>query len=81
VHEVKPSYPKLAKAARVTGTVRMKAIIGCDGRVKDLTLISGPPLLVSAAEAAVQQWIYRPTLLNGEPFEVETEIDVTFNLI
>jgi protein TonB len=81
VHEVSPPYPPLAKAAHVSGTVWLKAVVGCDGKVKDLTLISGPPLLVSAAEAAVRQWVYRPTLLNGLPVEVETDITVTFSFI
>jgi protein TonB len=59
----------------------MKAVVGCDGKIKDLTLIGGPPLLVNAAIAAVRQWIYRPTLLNGLPVEVDTEIYVQFALI
>ncbi len=81
VHEVSPSYPPLAKAAHVAGTVWLKAIVSSDGKVKDLTLISGPPLLVSAAEAAVRQWVYKPTLLNGLPVEVETDITVTFSFM
>jgi protein TonB len=64
--------------AHISGTVRLKAVIGADGSVEDLTLISGHPLLVQAAEAAVKQWIYKPTLLNGQPVEVDTEIDVHF---
>jgi len=80
IHQVEPVYPPLAKAARIAGTVRLKAIVGCDGKVKDLTLISGPPLLVAASEAAVLQWLYKPTLLNGVPAEVDTEIFVTFVL-
>jgi len=79
VREVLPKYPRLASAARISGTVKLKAIIACDGRVKDLTLISGPPLLVLAAEQAVMQWVYKPTLLNGVPYEVATEIAVTFD--
>jgi len=79
LHEVAPKYPRLASAAHITGTVRLKAIIGCDGRVKDLALISGPPLLAQAAEEAVSQWVYKPTLLNGVPYEVATDISVTFS--
>ena len=60
--------------------MRLKAIIGRDGKVENLTLISGNPLLVSAAEKAVSQWVYRPTLLNGVPIEVETDIDLNFSL-
>jgi protein TonB len=78
VHEVTPAYPKLAAQAHIGGTVRLKAVIGNDGTVENLTLISGHPLLIQAAEAAVKQWIYKPTLLNGQPVEVDTEIDVHF---
>jgi periplasmic protein TonB len=81
LYQVTPLYPKLAAHAHIGGTVRLKAVIGCDGKVKELTLISGHPLLVPAAEEAVKQWIYRPTLLNGLPYEVDTEIDVNFKTI
>lgn len=77
---VKPVYPPLARQARIQGTVRLNAIIGTDGRVKDLTVVSGHPLLVPAALEAVKQWVYEPTLLNGEPVEVVTIIDVNFTL-
>ena len=76
----KPGYPPLAKTARVQGTVKLQAIISRDGAIRDLQLISGPPLLVQVAFEAVRQWRYKPTLLNGEPVEVATEIDVTFTL-
>jgi protein TonB len=75
-----PEYPPLAKMARIQGTVRLQAIIAKDGTIKDLTVLSGHPLLAPAALAAVRQWRYQPTLLNGEPVEVETEIDVIFTL-
>ncbi|MGD0363960.1 MAG: energy transducer TonB [Bryobacteraceae bacterium] len=77
-HEVLPVYPVLASEARVHGTVRLSAVIGKDGHVEDLKLISGHPLLVDAAMSAVRQWIYQPTYLNSKPMEVETEIDVNF---
>ncbi len=80
MREVKPSYPPLARAARVSGTVRIHAVIAKDGGIRDLQLIGGPPLLVEAALNAVKQWVYRPTLLNGEPVEVITQIDVNFIL-
>jgi len=80
LRQVMPLYPRLAKSGRITGIVRLKAIIGRDGKVENLTLISGHPLLVRAAEDAVSQWVYRPTLLNGVPVEVETDINVTFSL-
>jgi protein TonB len=77
---VTPSYPPLARQARVSGTVRFNAKISKEGRIEDLTLISGHPLLVQAATEAVRQWVYKPTLLNGEPVEVLTTIDVNFTL-
>lgn len=80
IRQPKPVYPPLAKQARIQGTVRFNAIIGKDGTIQNLTLISGHPLLVPAAQEAVKQWLYRPTLLNGEPVEVATVIDVNFTL-
>jgi protein TonB len=80
VSQPKPVYPPLAKQARIQGTVRFTAIIGRDGAIQNLQLISGHPLLVPAAQEAVKQWRYQPTLLNGEPVEVITQIDVNFTL-
>lgn len=80
IRQPKPIYPPLAKQARIQGVVRFNAIIGKDGTIQNLQLISGHPLLVPAAEEAVKQWLYRPTLLNGEPVEVATVIDVNFTL-
>jgi protein TonB len=80
VREVKPPYPPLARAARVSGTVRLAAVIARDGTIQHLQLISGPQLLIKAAFDAVQQWRYKPTMLSGEPVEVITEIDVNFTL-
>lgn len=80
VKKVTPVYPPLAKQARVQGQVRFTAIIGKDGTIQNLQLIGGHPLLVPAAQEAVKQWVYRPTLLNGEPVEVITQIDVNFTL-
>jgi len=76
----KPSYPPLAKQARIQGVVRLNAVIGKDGTIQDLKAASGHPLLVPAALEAVRQWLYKPTLLNGEPVEVVTVIDVNFTL-
>jgi protein TonB len=76
----RPGYPPLARAARTQGAVRMQATIARDGSIRNLQLVSGPPLLVAAAIGAVQRWRYQPTLLNGEPVEVITEIDVNFTL-
>lgn len=75
-----PEYPPLAKMARIQGTVRLEAIISRDGTIQDLRVVSGHPLLVKSAIEAVQRWRYQPTLLNGEPVEVVTEVDVIFNL-
>ena len=80
LRQTRPVYPPLAKAARVQGTVKFEATIGKDGTIQNLHLISGPPLLVQAAQQAVAQWQYKPTLLNGEPVEVLTTIDVNFTL-
>lgn len=77
---VMPTYPALAKQARVSGTVRLIGIIAKDGTIQQLQVASGHPLLVSAAVEAVRQWIYRPTLLNGQPVEVIAPIDVIFTL-
>jgi protein TonB len=76
----RPTYPALAKAARVQGTVRIQAIIAMDGAIKNLKVIGGPPLLIAAAVDAVKQWRYQATLLNGSAVEVITEIDVNFTL-
>jgi protein TonB len=80
VKQPKPLYPPLAKQARIQGTVRFTAIIGRDGSIQNLTLVSGHPLLIPSAQEAVRQWVYQPTLLNGEPVEVVTQIDVNFTL-
>jgi len=80
LHQPMPVYPPLARAARVQGTVRLEGILGKDGRVRELRVISGHPLLAPAALEAVRQWIYKPTFLNGEPVEVVAPIDVNFTL-
>lgn len=80
VTKVDPVYPPLALQARVEGTVRFNATIGKDGHIENLALVSGHPLLVGPAQQAVQQWVYRPTLLNGQPVQVITTIDVNFTL-
>jgi periplasmic protein TonB len=77
---VKPVYPPLAKTARVSGTVELEAVIGIDGRLKEIRMKSGNPLLVPAAVEAVSHWVYRPTVLNGDPVEVVTSILVNFSL-
>jgi periplasmic protein TonB len=80
IYMPRPTYPPLAILARVQGTVRLHAIIGTDGTVQQLTVLSGNPMLVPAAKETVATWRYQPTLLNSEPVEVDTEIDVIFVL-
>lgn len=80
VNRVVPEYPPIARTAHVSGTVVLHAIISKEGAVQELTYVSGPPLLLKAAMDAVRQWRYRPTMLDGEPVEVETTIQVVFNL-
>jgi len=80
VNRVQPVYPPLARQTRISGTVRLHALISKTGSVESLEVMSGHPLLVRAAMDAVQQWRYQPTLLNGEPVEVDTTIDVIFSL-
>ncbi|MBI2687967.1 MAG: TonB family protein [Acidobacteria bacterium] len=78
--QIKPTYPALAKQARISGLVKLEGIIAKDGTVQLLKVISGHPLLAPAAVEAVKQWRYRPTLLNGQPVEVIAPIDVNFIL-
>ena len=80
IRKVMPVYPALAKSARVQGTVEFTAIISKEGTIENLQLVRGHPLLVQAAKDAVLQWRYRPTLLNGQPVEVVTDIIVNFTL-
>jgi protein TonB len=80
VRQVTPLYPPPAKQARISGTVRIEAVIGRDGMIQSLHVMSGHPWLAQAALDAVRQWVYRPTLLNGEAVEVLTQIDVNFKL-
>jgi protein TonB len=75
-----PSYPRIAVEARSQGVVKLEAVIAADGSIRNLRVVSGPPLLVNAALEAVRQWRYHPTLLNGVAVEVLTEIDVNFSL-
>jgi periplasmic protein TonB len=77
---VQPVYPAEARKQRVSGTVRLHAVIGRDGAIQQLEVLSGDPLLVDASLDAVRQWRYRPTTLNGEPVEIDTTIDLIFAL-
>ena len=78
--KVPPKYPDAAKKAKVQGTVLLKAIIGKDGMVENLQVVSGPKELRSSSLDAVRQWTYKPYLLNGEPVEVKTTINIIYSL-
>jgi len=80
IRRVQPIYPPLARSARIQGSVVLTAVISQAGTMRNVTAISGPPLLVPAAVQAVSQWRYRPYVLNGEAIEVETQITVNFIL-
>jgi protein TonB len=79
VNNVTPEYPAIAKVAHISGTVVLHAVIAKDGSIEQLEYISGPPMLVKSAMDAVKQWRYKPYLLNGDPVEVETTINVDFS--
>ena len=80
LHRVEPVYPALARAARISGTVELTGVIATDGRIRELRVVSGHPFLAQAALDAVRQWIYEPTVLNGESVEVAAPIRVQFIL-
>jgi protein TonB len=80
IHKVVPDYPIIAKQLGVQGAVLLTALVGKHGRVERVQSVSGPPLLVLSAKHAVEQWQYRPYLLNREPVEVQTQITVNFVL-
>src|SRR5258708_2487524 len=80
VRKVNPNYPPLARQARIQGHVLLQAEISKDGSIPNLRLLSGHPMLAPAAIEAVKQWKYKPYLLNGEPVEVETQVQVNFTL-
>jgi len=80
IYKVEPVYPPLARQARIAGTVELIGVLGTDGRIHELRVVRGHPLLIEAALAAVRQWIYAPTILNGQPVEVQAPIQVNFIL-
>lgn len=80
IHKVDPAYPKAAIAEKVEGMVKIVAVIGADGNVKNVQPVSGPRLLIPAAMDAIRQWRYSPTLLNGQAIETQRQISVTFRL-
>jgi protein TonB len=80
IQKVVPQYPPLGKAVRLEGTVVLQAVISKSGTIENLRVVGGPPMLQQAAIDAVKQWRYRPYMLDGEPVEVETTINVIFSL-
>jgi len=80
IRRVAPAYPEVARRAGIEGTVRLSLLIGADGKVKQVRVLSGHPMLATAAEEAVWQWLYQPALVQGEPAEATTETDVDFRL-
>jgi protein TonB len=80
VRKVQPTYPPLAKQARISGAVVLQAVIGKDGTIQNLRAVSGHPMLIQSAIDAVRQWKYKPYFLNGEPVEVDTQVTVNFTL-
>jgi len=80
IRMIKPTYPPLARSARIEGSVILEALINKAGTIQNLHATSGHPMLIPAALDAVRQWQYRPYILNGEPIEVETQITVNFTL-
>jgi TonB family protein len=80
ISQTRPVYPPLAKQARISGVVHLAAVIGKEGNVIDIMVISGHPLLIPSAIEAVKSWVYQKTLLNGEPVEVSTQVDVNYTL-
>ena len=80
INDVKPLYPAIARTNRIAGQVVLRALISKNGNIENLQVVSGHPMLTQSAIEAVRQWKYKPYLLNGEPVEVETTIQVNFNL-
>lgn len=80
VHRVEPVYPPLAKQTHREGRVELRAIIGTDGTIQSLQIVAGDALLERSAVEAVQQWRYKPTILNGQPVEIDTYITVIYTM-
>jgi periplasmic protein TonB len=79
IHQVSPTFPREARENHIKGTVLLHVIIDQKGNVKELSVQEGEPLLRAAAMEAVRQWRFQPTLLDGDPVEVETVIGIQFN--
>ena len=79
-HRVEPVYPPLAKQIHKEGRVELRAFIGTDGTIRSLQIVSGDPMFFISAREAVEQWLYKPTVLNGEPVEIDTFITVVYTM-
>lgn len=79
-HRVEPVYPPLPKQMHREGRVELRAIIGIDGNIQSLQVVAGDPLFIQSALEAVQQWHYKPTILNGQPVEIDTHITVIYTM-
>jgi periplasmic protein TonB len=79
-HRVEPVYPTLAKQIHKEGRVELRAIIGTDGTIRSLQIVSGDPIFFISAREAVEQWLYKPTVLNGKPVEIDTFITVVYTM-
>ena len=80
IHRVEPVYPALARQVHREGRVELRAIIGTDGTIQSLQIVAGDPLFQLSAREAVEQWRYRPTILNGQPVEIDTYITVIYTM-
>jgi protein TonB len=80
IHRAEPVYPTLARQIGRAGRVELRAVIATDGSIQSLQVVSGDPLFYQSALDAVRQWRYRPTVLNGEPVEIDTFISVIYNI-
>lgn len=80
IHRVEPLYPALARQIHKEGRVELRAIIGTDGTIQSLQIVTGDPLFDLSAKEAVAQWRYRPTILNGQPVEIDTYITVVYTM-
>jgi len=80
IHRVEPIYPPLAKQTHREGRVELRAIIGTDGTIQSLQVVSGDPLFLLSAKEAVEQWRYKPTYLNGQAVEIDTFITVVYTM-
>jgi periplasmic protein TonB len=81
IHKIIPNYPSEARQMHTDGVVKLRVVIGVDGSVKQAEYLSGPKLLVEATIDAVRQWKYKPTTENGQPVEVETNVETVFSLV